>query len=303
MLVFFLCLVGSLAQVYDMEANTWRSFDLPSKYNSSDLTGFPHGNDLAFFAGGYDATYTTFLDTVFAINTTASLASSNSSGLVVVDKAPLLVGRGDTASVTNDDGQYAIVTGGFGSGDGFCAPEKAVDLYDFESDSWSSVAPVPIGRSDNALVELNGLVFSIGGERQIEGLCQLSEEDTPEPGEQTIPVDDVVVFDWTDRNWTLLDDLPEHRFRMAAVAVDEINTVYAFGGQTAYDSECRCFRTSDDIIVYKQVQIDTGVATSDGSASETSAAAAATTTATGWTDVLLWRLTAALGLMGLAGVL
>jgi Kelch motif len=297
LIALLLCLHRSVSlfiipcvQVYDMAKDTWRSFDLPAKYNSSDLTGFPH-NDLAFFAGGYDATYSTFLDTVFAINSTASLASSNASGLVIVDKAPLLVGRGDTASVTNDDEQYALVTGGFGSNEGFCAPEKAVDFYNFALDTWSSVAPVPIGRSDNALVELNGLVFSIGGERQVEGLCQLSDAEKPEPGEQTIPVDDVVVFDWTDRNWTLLSDLPEHRFRMAAVAVDEINTVYAFGGQTAYNSTCKCFKTSDDIIVYKQVQIDTGVSTSDGSSSGTSDAPASNL-------LRMRRMPVALGLSG-----
>lgn len=252
-----------------MEDDAWRSFELPEQYYASDLTGFPHG-DMAYFAGGYDATYATFKDTVFAINTTASLASSE---LVIVERASLRVGRGDVASVTNDDGQYALVTGGFGPTEDFCAPEKAVDLYSFENDTWAPVAPVPIGRSDNALVELNGLVFSIGGERQVEGLCDLSEQDQPEPGEQTIPVDDVVVFDWTTRNWTVLSDLPQHRFRMAAVAVDEINTVYAFGGQTGYDPDCRCFRTSDDIIVYKQTQIDTGVATSDGSGSAGTSAA------------------------------
>jgi hypothetical protein len=268
-LLSFLLVPRLLEQVYDMTQDTWRSFELPSQYYASDLTGFPH-DDMAYFAGGYDATYSTFISAVYAINTTATLASNlyttnGTSGLVIVDKAPLLVGRGDTASVTNDDGKYALVTGGFAVDDGFCSPSRAVDFYSFDLDTWSSVAPVPIGRSDNALVELNGLVFSIGGERQVEGLCQLSEEDKPEPGEQTIPVDDVVVFDWSTRNWTLLEDLPEHRFRMAAVAVDEIGTVYAFGGQTAYDSNCKCFPASDDIIVYKQVEIDTGVATSDGS--------------------------------------
>jgi hypothetical protein len=40
---------------------------------------------------------------------------------------------------------------------------------------------------------------------------------------------------------------------MAAAAVDEINTVFTFGGQTGFDPDCQCFRASGDIMVLKQV--------------------------------------------------
>jgi hypothetical protein len=231
------------------------------------LTGFPH-KDFAFFAGGYDATYY-FLDRVFAIDTDATLGNST---LVIVDKSPLLVARGDVSSVTNDDSTYAMVTGGFGPIDGFCAPERAVDIYDFQSDSWSAGTPVPIGRSDNALVELNALVFSVGGERQVDMICELDDASKPEPGEQTIPVEDVVVFDWGTRNWTLLPKLPDHLFRMSAAGVDEISTFFVFGGQTGYDSDCRCFRASSNITVFK---VRTEDAMSPGGSGGSSAAVAA----------------------------
>jgi hypothetical protein len=244
-----------------MTANSWTSFDLPSQYYSSDLTGFSH-EDLAFFAGGYNQEYSTFLTTVFAIDTNATLGNAS---LVIIDKAPLLVGRGDLSSVTDDDSKYALVTGGFGANASFCAPERAVDLYDFKTDTWVPVAPVPIGRADNALVELNGLVFSIGGERQVDNICADDETNKPEPGEQTVPVDDVVMFDWSKQNWTLLSDLPEHRFRMAAAAVDEIGTIFAFGGQTGFNPDCQCFRASADIMLYKEVS-DSATSSGDKSA-------------------------------------
>lgn len=242
-----------------MEADTWDSFDLPEDYYTSDLTGFNH-QSYAFFAGGYDSTYETFLDTVFAIDTEASLATLGGSGnatLVIEKKAPLLIGRGDVSSVTDDKGSYALVAGGFGANQGFCEPEAAVDLYHFANDTWTSVSPIPHGRSDTALVELNGFVFAFGGERQIKGICERDDNNKPEPGEMTVAVDDVVMFDWNqnNRNWTYLSDLPQTRFRFAAAAIDNANAVYAFGGQTEYNEDCQCFKTTDEIMVYNEVDV------------------------------------------------
>lgn len=246
-------LIGTV-DVYDIESDTWNSYtDLPDSYYSSDLAGFGH-NNLAFFVGGYDATYN-YLSTVFAIDTEGTLAGT---ALVIQDKAPLTVPRGDLTATVNDDETYAIVTGGFGATSGFCAPLAEVEEYDFERDVWITAASMNRPRSDMALVELNGNIIALGGERQLVNICEI---DNPEAGEATLAVDAVEVLDMEDAStgvssWSILDDLPRNRFRFSAVAIDEQNAIYTFGGQLGYDSTCECYRTTSEIIVYDAVEDD-----------------------------------------------
>lgn len=130
-------------------------------------------------------------------------------------------------------------------------------MYDFDAGTWRNIAPMRNARSDKALVELNGKVLAFGGEQQLRGICDVA--DKPEVGEATLAVDDVeeleVIPDgandgFDDAEWEVLADLPEHRFRFAAVALDDRNAVYAFGGQLAYEETCQCYRTSDEVMVY-----------------------------------------------------
>jgi N-acetylneuraminic acid mutarotase len=242
--------INPTVAVYDIESDEWTSFHLPEKYNSSDLASFAHDNE-AFFAGGYNYTYG-FLDTVLAIDTVATMESNQ---LVMTEKEPLLTGRGDLSAATDDASTYALISGGFGSDQGFCEPLASVERYDFETGNWSSAAPLNLARSDLALEELNGYIFAIGGEAQVSNVCS---NDPPEPGERTIPIDDVERFDGSE--WTVLADLPNHRFRSAAVAFDDVNQIYTFGGQVSYSSDCMCFRTSSEVVVYAE---DDGGSSSD----------------------------------------
>ncbi|GKY94809.1 hypothetical protein MPSEU_000446100 [Mayamaea pseudoterrestris] len=249
--------------VYDISKNSWRSFDVDEAYQSSDLGGFGKGNN-AFFVGGYNYTYG-FRDAVFAIDSRASLASGSSS-LVIQDKAPLRVARGDLTAVVNDDETYAIVTGGFGVTNEFCAPLAEVERYNFNDDSWRLIAPMNKPRSDIALVELNGNIIALGGERQILNICEI---DPPEVGEATFAVDDVEVLDVNasscSTKWTVLQDLPQNRFRLAAVALDDENAVYTFGGQEDYNSTCQCYRPTRQVIIYDATEVEHDHATEQDS--------------------------------------
>ena len=236
-----------LLQVYDIASGNWTSYNLDEEYVTSDLGAFKGPeNELAFFAGGYNLTYAA-MNTVFAINTIVTTASGV---LTVTRKASLQEGRGDLAAVSSlTDGvtPYALVTGGFTDANGYCEPLNVTEYYDFDSDLWREADDLNVARSDKALVVLENIIYSIGGERQIENICLIDE---PEPGEETVPVKDVEYWNATSDEWVEIEELPSHRFRFAAVGYD--NKVYSFGGQLAFEEECQCFRTSDEVTVYTE---------------------------------------------------
>jgi hypothetical protein len=56
-----------------------------------------------------------------------------------------------------------------------------------------------------------------------------------------------------DQEWKVLEHFDNHKFRFAAVAVNA--GVYTFGGQTAWDDDCECFKTTDDIQVLGKAEV------------------------------------------------
>lgn len=100
---------------------------------------------------------------------------------------------------------------------------------------------------------LEGHFFALGGERQIEDICErLSAGNEPRPGEETIPISDVEAYSATLQRWIVLAKLPDHRFRFAAVGYDDAREIYMFGGQEAYEASCNCFRTTGEIHVFAE---------------------------------------------------
>lgn len=236
------------AQSYDIESATWTTYPLPERYRRSDLAAIGYRN-YAYFIAGYDASYSS-LNTTFAIH--ASTTSSTS--LSLVDKAEVNIQRGDCSVVATHGKAY--LTGGFGPD--FCEPLTEVEEYDVEKDTWTTIDSLHQGRGDKALVTFSHLLFAFGGERQIVNICSLKDEDKPKPGELTIPVDDVEMFDpFGERKWKVIsDDLPFHRFRFGAVGYDSIRAIYMFGGQVLHDPDCDCFRTTDEISVYSEKKVE-----------------------------------------------
>ena len=49
------------------------------------------------------------------------------------------------------------------------------------------------------------------------------------------------------QTWEAIIDIPEFRFRFSAEYYPSTETIYAFGGQTSFNDECKCFPTSDEV--------------------------------------------------------
>ena len=240
---------GSAWQVYDIANNTWSIVTgLDDKYLLSDHTGFSF-QDFVYFAGGYDVNYTAF-GTTFRIDASAATLDSTTPTTVEVEEmATMDVERGDVAAASTDN--YAIVGGGFTHANGFCEPHVHAEQYSFADDTWTEIEGLTYGGAERVLVSVGEKVFAIGGERQIEGLCDLSADEQPEPGEQTIALDLVERYDVGVNHWTILSSLPDHRFRFAAVGYQDM--MFAFGGQLKYEDACRCFKTINVVTVYEEV--------------------------------------------------
>lgn len=256
----------SSVDVYDIATGSWKTHgDLDEDHVTSDLAGFaaPDGA-LAYFVGGYDLNYTA-LDSVFAID---PVATASSGFLSVSAVSPLPTPRGDLSAVsllTSEGVAYALVTGGFSHENGFCEPLAATEYYNFDEGSWRVADDLQVARSDKALVVLDDVVYAMGGERQIANICLGAE---PEPGEETVPLQDVEYWDAATDEWVKLEDLPRHRFRFAAIGYE--NKVYAFGGQEAFSEDCKCFRTTNEVTVYSEVFEGDGMSNGDSGAVYTS---------------------------------
>ena len=242
-------LIMILLQVFDITTKTWSTVGtLPEEYLMSDHTGFGWANRYAYFVGGYDVNYTA-LSTVFSIDGTAADPLST-----LTIRSPLIVERGDISSAVDEENGIVLVAGGFTNANNFCEPHAHSEFYNISSDTWKEVAPLENGRADKALVHLqgeNGIFYAIGGERQVIGFCELDVK--PEPGERTIPIDQVEQYNLTTDKWTTtVKRLPEHRFRFPAVS--EGSKVYTFGGQLMFNQTCDCFPTTSKIVVYSELQ-------------------------------------------------
>ena len=244
-IVSFVCLL-TILQVYDFGSGQWSFFtDLAEEFWMSDLTGFAK-DGFAYFAGGYNAEYTA-QKTVFSID----VAESSVQGQLSVQfRAPMQHARGDVSSVVSNDGTFAMVVGGFTHENDFCEPLGVAEKYTFVDELWTDVAPLGSSRSDKALVDLNGSIFALGGETSYEGYCDIPEP--PRPGELIEAIDDIEIYDPEENQWEVLDKLPEHRFRFAAVGYDDIESIYVFGGQLAYQEDCQCFPASNEIVVLSE---------------------------------------------------
>jgi Kelch motif len=231
---------GPVPQVYDIASGTWSTVGTLT-VPASDQAVFTDGKAV-YMVGGYDAGYD-------ALATTTKL-TLDSGALVQESKAALQYGRGDISAAT--DGAVAYVSGGWTDDDKFCVPQASVERYTVATDTWETLPDVMnIARADLGLVMLNEQLIALGGETALNTKCALNSSDVHELWAQTVAVDDVEVLDGD--NWKFVSDLQDFRFRFAAVAVDAEETIFTFGGQQAFNSTCNCFRTSNQIVVYQEL--------------------------------------------------
>jgi hypothetical protein len=226
---------GLIAQVdvYDIVSESWSTFALSEEYQTSDHACFTDGSTSLYAVGGYDATYTTKATNI-RINT-----SDAASPLVVEEMAPLIEARGDIFAAF--DASFAYLGGGFTDANEFCAPLATAEKYEFSTNTWTNLPPLPNERGEIVMVASGGHIYAMGGERQIDGICDLTG--TTDPGELTVGSE--LVESLEGDQWNLIESFDDHKFRFAAVDVDGI--IYAFGGQDAWDDDCECFKTTSEI--------------------------------------------------------
>lgn len=216
---------------------------LPAEYQVSDHAGFALEPSYIYIAGGYDQNYTA-LDFLTRIDA----SSLGSETLSVEPMAPLRVARGDIIGTADADGLSAYVAGGFTHANGFCAPLGSTEQYVFADDKWNNLPPLVRARGEVVLLEHDNHLYALGGERQIEGFCE-GAGDGLDPGELTVGTDEVEFYDEGNNAWNIIAGFPNQKFRFAA-AVGSDGLFYAFGGQTAHDPSCQCFKTTDGVSVF-----------------------------------------------------
>jgi hypothetical protein len=229
--------------VYDIGNGSWSSAFLPAEFQVSDHTCFAQEPSFVYIAGGYSEGYTA-MDTLARIDTT----SLENDALTIEPQAPLNTARGDVIGVASANGKSAFVSGGFTHANGFCAPLGSSEEYIFATNEWIALPDLVNDRGEVVLVELDDHLYALGGERQLEGFCD-GAGDELDPGEMTVGTDEVEVYNHTSDVWEIASGFPNHKFRFAAAAgVDGL--IYAFGGQSAHNTECQCFRTTKDVQVF-----------------------------------------------------
>ncbi|EJK61507.1 hypothetical protein THAOC_17990, partial [Thalassiosira oceanica] len=125
-------------------------------------------------------------------------------------------------------------------------------------------------RGDKQLVSLNGKVYAIGGEAKVD-ITGVAPEEVPDLGAISTVLDSVEVLDpEVDvhgglAEWRSLGGMPTALFRFGAAewegevtgeergegeSADDGGYIFVFGGQVAYDADCECFRTTDQVMVF-----------------------------------------------------
>jgi Kelch motif len=144
--------------------------------------------------------------------------------------------------------QYAYTSGGFTDANDWCLPLNTVERYDLEEDKWDKLPSMQFGRGDHAFVAIGTKLFALGGESKTS--C------SGDPGQATTPINEVEILETSEDGavWKLIDSLPSDRFRFPAFVYQDL--IYTVGGQKYYDAGCDCYRVTDQIDVYQDVQVD-----------------------------------------------
>jgi hypothetical protein len=224
---------------------------LKEQYVVSDHTGFAF-KDRAYFCGGNNQTYG-------SQGTCFSLSIPNETALDILDLPPLPTPRADIASVSYDN--YAIVSGGFTDANNFCAPLTTTERLNIPELTWSTRDDLTVGRGDLVLVKTNNggtnlRIYAIGGKGGTDDNCARNSDNQPLPGEATVVRGDVELYDVAKELWTVVQDIPASRSRVAAVGYAD--TIYSFGGQHSFNATCQCFPTSDEVRLYEEIAEGTG---------------------------------------------
>lgn len=174
----------------------------------------------------------------------------------------LLDERGDIDVVFINDKAY--VAGGYTHANNYSSPFDSVEQLDMTTQQWSFVDNLNNGGGDQQYIGLDGKIFAIGGETKMNP--GKSDTEVPHLGEISTILDVVEVYDpeAQDNEWIILEDMPQALFRFAAAEWEDDGVIFVFGGQTGFDPDCECFRTTDKVLVFKASDAYTKATTSSG---------------------------------------
>ena len=222
---------------YDTVARTWTT--LPHLWDgaTTDLAAFSHGGKI-YAVGGYK---TPSYETSSRVTIIDPLTGSSTFDAAPHSPRNLKNARGDIMAATTST--YAYVQGGYNSSTNFCETLPSVERYDFARHVWERIESrqsLQSSSADGVLIAMAGMVYSIGGETK----SNCDQKTTVAEGQVSVLSELLGV--WIDET-----SLPYETFRFAASAVPDVNSIYIFGGQGYYDSDCNCFPISDQVRYFK----------------------------------------------------
>ena len=192
-------------RLYNISSNTW---------SAGAAAPLPARSDAAYG----ETTHGGFLYVIGGGNSGTALSDVERYDPVLdswTTLAPMPTARAGAVAAVIDDGIFVI--GGRQSTSGPCSGGPYVgnvERYDIDTNTWSTVAPLPSPRSDLAAVAHGGKVFVFGG-------CT---------GTASAPsvTNEVDMYDPDTNTWTILAPMPTQRASL--VAGHKGNLVYAIGG-------------------------------------------------------------------------
>lgn len=236
---------------YNPDTNEWSTpTSLPNERQSSDFAAFEKDGKV-YLIGGYDPFYTA-LDQVTIVD------MNDFDSITYSDGSPLVSARGDIDVALVDGAVY--VSGGFTHENMWAAPKNSVERFNMATEKWADIDALNQERGDKQLVASHGKVYAIGGETKVDVTGPTPVEELPELGARSEVLDSVEVLDPNEdvhggmAEWRSLAGMPTKLFRFAAsewdVEEEDDGYIFVFGGQVGYDSDCKCFRTTDKVMVF-----------------------------------------------------
>jgi len=256
--------------MYDPATNEWTTVGkIPEEYLTSDNGAFTNSDESKIYVvGGYTPSYFNpdALALTFSFDVEASLLLAQDyddiSDLIITRHADLNTQRGDISAVRSPDGKKAWVAGGASSYP--CEPLSSSEVYDIDSDIWTETdSDLLFARLDHGLVYANDSVYAIGGEVSHPDQCAAPEL-VPPLSAQSLAVQDVEVLSSDDKQWKAIINIPEFRFRFSAEYYPSAETIYAFGGQTSFNDECKCFPSTNEVTALSVSSTMTTTTTTNG---------------------------------------
>ena len=275
----------------DLQDQTWHTLlHLPNQHLTSDNAAVSYQKKYLYVIGGFDPFYTNTRKTTLAIHVLT---------LEITEMADMKVARGDAQAVaytfptsgttststsrsmtrttsgttsgttstststsrsTRSTRSLAYIMGGFNH-DNWCSPLHESEVYDFQQDTWTSIPSLHEKRGDKAVVILQNVIYTIGGETKVQEICESDTNHTAASYTETVSTIETYQVGGgqsSSPKWNKEENVPHHlhRFRAAAAAVESTNTVYIFGGQETYDEACQCYKTSNLITAFQDLGID-----------------------------------------------